>query len=179
MRRFASLANQKKSRNVVRPALRQVLPVPSPLKSKVFFRIPLAVFLLDRFTKFLALSYLSRCPTVPILPGIFHLTLVRNSGIAFGLFQGWGFGVSLVTLLVLTAFIASALRQGQMTQTVFCWGLGLVLGGAAGNLLDRIRWGAVIDFLDFRIWPVFNVADGCVVIGAVLMGWTLIRKGPQ
>lgn len=134
------------------------------------------VFAADRLTKVLALRFLSSVPTLPVLPGIFHLTLVRNTGVAFGLLQGWGLGVALATIGVLAGLTVSALRQGHLRQPLFPSGLGLVLGGAAGNLLDRVRTGAVIDFLDFRIWPVFNVADSCITIGAILMGWTLLRK---
>lgn len=81
-----------------------------------------------------------------------------------------------MTLVVLGGLTVSALREGHLKGRFFRWGLGLVLGGAAGNLLDRFRLGAVIDFLDFRVWPVFNVADSCITIGAVLMGWTLLRR---
>ena len=115
-------------------------------------------------------------PTLPIFPGIFHLTLVRNTGVAFGLLQGWGLWVALVTIGVLAGLALSAFRHGHLNRPLFPLGLGLVLGGAAGNLLDRVRIGAVIDFLDFRVWPVFNVADSCITIGAVLMGWVLLRK---
>lgn len=69
-----------------------------------------------------------------------------------------------------------AAARGSRTTALRPVSLGLILGGAAGNLLDRVRFGAVIDFLDFRIWPVFNVADSCITIGAALMAWRLIRK---
>lgn len=125
----------------------------------------------------MALYTLGSVPTVPVLPGIFHLTLVRNTGVAFGLLPGWGLWVAVVTICVLAGLIFSAARRGTLKQGLFSWGLGLVLGGAAGNLMDRIWAGAVIDFLDFRIWPVFNVADSCITIGAVFMGWVLWRRG--
>lgn len=135
------------------------------------------VFAADRLTKALALRTLDSVSTVPVVPGIFHLTLVRNTGVAFGLLQGWGLWVALATVAVLAGLTASARRQGHLKQRLFPLGLGLVLGGAAGNLVDRLQAGAVIDFLDFRIWPVFNVADSCITSGAILMGWALWRKG--
>ncbi len=152
-----------------------VLPAPSPPTSKILL-IALAVFAADRLTKNLALAVLHSVPTISVLPGVFHLTLVHNTGVAFGLLKGWGLWVALGTVAVLAGLVVSAARQGYLQQKPFPWALGLVLGGAAGNLLDRVRTGAVIDFLDFRIWPVFNVADSCITIGAILMGWSLLRK---
>ena len=170
-------ASPRKSPNGARrPVPRPATAVPSPPTSKFFLRISLAVFAVDRLTKVLALHTLHSVSTVPVLPGFFHLTLVHNTGVAFGLLPGWGLWVAVATFLVLAGLIGSVIRQGYLKQRLFCWGLGLVLGGAAGNLLDRVWNGAVIDFLDFRVWPVFNVADSCITFGAVLMGWVLLRR---
>ena len=113
------------------------------------------------------MRFLSSRPTVPILPGIFHLTLVRNSGVAFGLFQGYGLLVTLATLILLVGLIRTTLRSGQGRLIPIC--MGMILGGAVGNLIDRVRFGGVVDFLDFRVWPVFNVADSCITVGATLL----------
>ena len=129
----------------------------------------------DQATKRLAFHYLSRVPTVPVLPGVFHLTFVRNTGVAFGLFQGQGLWITLGTLAVLAGLLRSMLNPARGRWVAVC--LGLILGGAAGNLVDRVRFGAVIDFIDFRIWPVFNVADSCLTIGAALLAVSLWRKG--
>ena len=111
-----------------------------------------------------------------MLPGIFHLTLVENTGVAFGLFRGQGLAVTLATLAVLGGLGASALRSRPQPGRWMHLGLGLILGGAAGNLIDRARLGAVVDFLDFRVWPVFNVADSCITAGAVLVALQLLRR---
>lgn len=139
--------------------------------------VSLAVFLTDQLTKVLALHYLAGVPTVPVWPGLFHLTLVVNSGVAFGLFKGYGLLVTLVTLVLLLALFRSSVRAeaGPRSRWVRV-GLGLILGGAASNLLDRVRFGGVVDFLDFRIWPVFNAADSCITVGAVLLAWMLTRS---
>ena len=129
--------------------------------------IGLAVIVTDQITKFLALSFLSHRPTVPVLPGVFHLTLVHNSGVAFGLFQGYGLLVTLATMILLIGLFRTALRSGQGVLIPVC--LGLILGGAVGNVIDRVRFGGVVDFLDFRVWPVFNVADSCITVGAALL----------
>ncbi len=133
--------------------------------------------LADQITKALALRFLSSVPTVPVLPGVFHLTLVENTGVAFGLFRGQGLAVTLATLAVLAGLGWSALhgtRQRPSRWTVL--GVGLILGGALGNLADRARLGAVVDFLDFRVWPVFNLADSCITVGAALVALQLLSK---
>lgn len=139
--------------------------------------VSLAVFLTDQLTKALALHYLAGVPTVPVWPGLFHLTLVVNSGVAFGLFKGYGLLVTLVTLVLLVLLLRSSLHSGAGPRSRWVRvGLGLILGGAASNLLDRVRFGGVVDFLDFRIWPVFNAADSCITVGAVLLAWVLTRS---
>ena len=134
----------------------------------------LAVLAADQATKWLALTFLSHVPTVPVLPGIFHLTLVRNSGVAFGLFQGHGLWITLGTLVILVGLLRATLQPGGAKWAPFY--LALILGGAIGNLVDRMRFGGVIDFLDFRIWPVFNLADSCITVGAALLAVSFWRK---
>jgi signal peptidase II len=136
------------------------------------------VVVVDQVTKAIALKGLSGVPSLPILPGIFHLTLVHNPGVAFGLFNRYGIGVAVVTTLILMWILWSALK-GEKASGHPTFNLGLILGGAMGNLMDRIRFGSVIDFLDFRVWPVFNVADSCITIGAVLMAWGLLKSRKQ
>ena len=125
----------------------------------------------------MALRYLSDVPTLPIISGIFHLTLVVNSGVAFGLFRGYGLVVTLATVFLLGGIFWTTLRgQTSANRKLLFLAFGLMLGGAAGNLLDRLRYGGVVDFLDFRIWPVFNLADSCITIGAALMAWFLWKR---
>ncbi|MBE3589512.1 MAG: signal peptidase II [Firmicutes bacterium] len=114
--------------------------------------------------------------TVPLLPGVFDLTFVRNSGAAFSLLQGHAALLVVVTFAVFALFAAywkELAALGGAAQA----GAGLVLGGAMGNLVDRLRYGEVIDFLHLHHWPVFNVADTCVVTGGLLVAWAVYR-GP-
>lgn len=130
----------------------------------VFLLLAGFVVLLDQLTKTLAQSHLIHGSSLPLVPRFFHLTLVENQGIAFGFFQG---GDKLL-LVVITLSIAALILFGFRTpplQLKTQWGIGLILGGALGNWIDRIRFGAVVDFLDFRIWPVFNLADTAITIG--------------
>ena len=142
-------------------------------------RVALLVLLADQVTKGFALAHLAARPTYPVLPGLFHLTLLTNSGVAFGLFRGRGLWVTLVTLAVLAGLFGSILRRGAGKQKAgwrLTLPLGLILGGAAGNLVDRVRFGGVVDFLDFRVWPVFNLADSCITVGTIFVAWQLIRR---
>ena len=102
--------------------------------------------------------------SLPVIPGILHFTLVHNHGIAFGLFahaQELLLGVVTISLIVLFWVAHRPALQSSFDQWVF----GLILGGATGNWLDRILYGSVVDFIDFRIWPVFNLADSAISIG--------------
>ena len=129
----------------------------------------------DQATKWLALKYLSPVPTLPLVPGFFHLTYVLNSGVAFGFFKGHGLWITLGTLVILALLFRTTLKVDPGKWVPVC--LGLILGGAMGNLIDRVRFGGVVDFLDFRIWPVFNLADSCITVGAILLAVSLWRKG--
>ena len=110
-----------------------------------------------------------------ILPQIFHLTLVENQGIAFGFFQGG----EKILLAVISISICILIAVGFCFPTERMrvqWGIGLILGGALGNWVDRVRLGAVVDFLDFRIWPVFNFADTAISVGVGLFLLDLMKK---
>jgi len=144
---------------------------------KYFFLIAALVLLLDRLTKWAVASNIALHDSVLVVPGCFRLTHVQNTGAAFGLFAEsaaqWKVG-ALVTFSVLALVIVSALlwRNSHSFSTTTL-GLSLILGGAMGNLWDRMFAGHVVDFLDFYLgsyhWPAFNVADSAIVIGAILL----------
>jgi len=130
-----------------------------------------AILLLDRLTKAWALKSLLPVGEIPLLPFL-SLTYVENTGIAFGMFRG---GNSF--LAVLTAGLIGALFWWRRTlpaaERGARWALTAVLAGAVGNLYDRLAYGFVVDFVDFKVWPVFNVADSCITLGALVLAWTL------
>ncbi len=144
---------------------------------KYFFLIAALVLLLDRITKRVVAGNIALHDSVLVIPGFFRLTHVQNTGAAFGLFAEspaqWKVG-ALVSFSVLALIVVSALlwknSHSLSTTTV---GLSLILGGAMGNLWDRMFTGRVVDFLDFYFgsyhWPAFNVADSAIVIGAILL----------
>lgn len=131
----------------------------------------LSVFGLDRITKRLAQSHLVYGEPLPILP-FFNLTYLENTGAAFGMGQDMNkffIGLSIVILIALFIFARKAGRENIGVKTAFA----LVVGGALGNLYDRITHGSVIDFLDFYAgshhWPAFNAADSSIFVGACLL----------
>jgi len=133
-----------------------------------FYGIVGVVILLDQLSKFFALQGLSPQASISLIPNVLDLTLVRNPGVAFGLFGGSTallFTVITVSLVVL--FFISNRSHHQASPSVR-WALSLILGGAIGNWIDRLRFGAVIDFIDFRIWPVFNIADSAITVGVCI-----------
>lgn len=137
------------------------------------FLLALLVLALDQLTKWLALANLDPYQPVEVTP-FFNLVLVWNRGVSFGLFAGAGeLGPWLLSLMaaMIGAFLIVWLYRE--TRTVTRAALWLVLAGAVGNVIDRVRFGAVVDFLDFHAfgyhWPAFNVADSAIVVGAGLI----------
>ncbi len=133
------------------------------------------VFFLDRITKIAAVRNMSLGESIGILPKIFHITLVLNNGTAFGLMKGQNSALTVFMLLAVIAIIVYIMTH-KLSGFFVSSALGLILGGALGNLFDRIRFGYIIDFLDFRIWPVFNIADSAITIGLVMLIWHLLTK---
>jgi signal peptidase II len=145
-----------------------------------------AVFALDRFTKWLIESHVSFTDTYRVLPGFFDIVHSQNRGVAFGLFNDGAsnWSTTLLSLFAMAAVLVIAgvlwnARLDRLSQV----GLSLILGGAAGNLFDRIVWGHVTDFLEFYVgdyhWPTFNVADSAIVIGSSLLLIELLRARRQ
>ena len=137
------------------------------------FCIAFMVLVLDGLTKFIAVRSMLPGQSIRILGGIFHFTLIFNKGAAFGLFTDQRIVFIPLSIIVITAIILHEIRKKGKRRYV-SFALGLILGGAIGNLIDRVRFGYVIDFLDFRIWPVFNIADSCVTVGAILLIYSVM-----
>ena len=133
-------------------------------------------FALDRLSKTWVAQTLELQESWPVLPGIFHLTYIRNPGAAFSLFTRHTSLLTVISIVVVIGLLALALRVRQPGVGL---ALGLVLGGAGGNLVDRIHSGSVVDFLDFRVWPVFNLADVAIVLGVSLLGYYLLTQGEK
>ena len=126
------------------------------------------VFILDRITKIIAVRTMSYGQSINVLPNIFHITLVSNNGTAFGLMKGQNVILAVVAAVAVVLIVIYAVTHKGLGFAVSL-ALGLILGGALGNLLDRIKFGYVIDFFDFRIWPVFNIADSAITVGMIIL----------
>jgi signal peptidase II len=145
----------------------------------VLVAVASATYLLDRATKLWAQDRLAGGPPITVIPGVLDLRYTTNSGGAFGLAQSAWWVFAFATIGVTIAIAVAAPRVRRVDTAV---ALGLVLGGALGNLTDRLLHGDVLlrgdvtDFIDFHVWPVFNVADSAIVVGAVLLAFVSARS---
>jgi signal peptidase II len=168
------------------------MPFP-PQQSRRDWRIPLLILsvlvvIADRITKLWVVHHIKNGAAITIIPGVFRLTHVLNSGAAFSLFADsvspGAVRIGLIAFSVIAALIVLGmlLRTGRYL-TISTVALALILGGAIGNLYDRARLYFVVDFLEVTIvhyhWPDFNVADSCIVIGACLLVIEIFRPQPQ
>ncbi len=136
---------------------------------------------LDQLSKFAIARILNADGNLEVAP-FFNLVLVHNRGAAFSLLSsapGWQRELFIAIAVIASAWVIYLLRR-YPRQTLFCIALSLILGGAIGNVIDRMLFGAVIDFLDFHLggyhWPAFNVADSAITCGAVLLIWDGLRS---
>jgi signal peptidase II len=155
------------------------------LMRKFHFLTALLVVILDRASKWLVAKDISLHDSIPIIPRVFYLTHVENRGAAFGLFaespSQWKIGM-LIVFSVIALIVVSALLWRNSHAMMTAVGLSLILGGAVGNLWDRLLSGRVVDFLLVYIgsyqWPAFNVADSAIVVGAVLLVFEILFDKP-
>jgi signal peptidase II len=122
----------------------------------------------DQATKAWVTSSFLPGDSVPLIPSILHLTYVQNTGAAFGFFKGQQAAFIVVAALIIV-WVGRELLRGSFTTRLTAWAGALILGGAAGNVIDRVRFGYVIDFIDLRVWPVFNIGDSAITIGVGLL----------
>jgi len=142
------------------------------------------VVLCDQITKAIILDRFTLYQSMVVLPGIFNLTYTLNPGGAFGFLAGyspvWRHALFIVAASLATGLVLYFYINTPKSKPLLAFGLALIFGGAIGNLIDRVRLGKVIDFLDFYIkdmhWPVFNIADSAVSIGVVIFIYHLIIK---
>lgn len=143
----------------------------------MYFFIPFLVLLIsDQAVKYLVRNTLTEGQSIPVIENIFHITYVENPGAAFGILANHR-----ILFLILTAIITGVMiylyfnLRNKKSPTAIS--LGIVVSGAIGNFIDRFLHGSVTDFLDFRIWPVFNIADICICVGLALICYFVIIKG--
>ncbi len=143
------------------------------------------VLVLDQITKCLVEKYILRNEVISVIPGFFNLTYVRNRGAAFGILSDFpalwrsAFFIS----LTLGAVVVIALLIRKTNERLLVVSFSLIAGGAVGNVIDRIRYGEVVDFIQWYVkalyWPSFNVADSAISIGVVLLALDMLSNKPQ
>src|SRR5574344_1482556 len=139
-----------------------------------FFVISFLVILADRLTKMLVMNRMQEGMSIPVVQGFFNFTYVLNPGAAFGMLpNNRVFFIALTVAVLVIAFVAR--KQIAKEGPWFTYGMSLFLGGAIGNLLDRIKTGLVVDFFDFIVWPVFNVADIAICVGVGMIIWSVLK----
>ncbi|MDY6905872.1 MAG: signal peptidase II [Thermodesulfobacteriota bacterium] len=157
-------------------------------KNLLLIAIAGGTFLLDQITKLVIVKTMALYQTIPVIPGFFNITRVHNPGGAFGFMAGQTHGIRAMVFLVISilaaCFILYLYKKTDAGYPFLLASLALIFGGALGNLADRIRFGEVIDFLDFYIqavhYPAFNVADSAICVGmTVLIYHILFKKIPM
>lgn len=138
----------------------------------LYFLISTFIIIIDQFSKYLAITQLKPMGTYPLIDGVFHLTFAKNTGAAFSIFSNQQLFLITITSIV-TLLIAFYLYKSvkEKNDLVFKLSLSFILGGAIGNLIDRIRFNYVVDFFDFRLinFAIFNIADSFIVVGTILL----------
>lgn len=136
--------------------------------------IALVVIILDQLTKLWVDASMKVGQSIPLINNLFHLTYTQNTGAAFGILKNHQLIFILFALFVISLILYYWKRIPQ--KNIIIVPIGLILGGTIGNLIDRLRFQYVIDFLDFRIWPTFNIADSAITIGAILLIFYVWKK---
>lgn len=157
--------------------MQRVDPLQGKWQKVVFFLVALLIVIADQLSKTWIRSNLTAGDSI-LETGLFRLTRVHNTGIAFGLFQGHSLlfsiiaSICVVALLVFVLFFSHRIpfTSSRLTSLAF----GLILGGMVGNLIDRLYLGYVTDFIDIGFWPSFNIADSAITVGVILLGFSLI-----
>lgn len=140
----------------------------------VYILLAVLMIVVDQVTKYYVVTHFALGESVPVLDGIFHWTFILNPGAAFGMLEGSRWLFVLIAVIVVAAmwFLRKEIDALGLWARI---GAALFAGGAIGNLIDRARQGLVIDFFDFRIWPVFNVADIVICTGVGLIIWSILQ----
>ena len=135
------------------------------VKKEIIFPIVFIIVLFDQLSKFIVGSYLEVGESIAIIKRVFYITLTNNYGATFGLLKGYTWLFILFSFLI----IGTAIYYWKdiPKKKYIIWMIALILAGAVGNLADRLVYGYVIDFIDFRIWPIFNIADLTLTIGCI------------
>ena len=135
----------------------------------MYFIIIALVVALDQLTKYLIHSNMDLNSTIPLIDGIFHITYIHNYGAAFSLFQNKTEFLIIMQLIIIAVVLVYLFKKQKKEHWALLLSLSLIAAGGIGNLIDRAVNGYVVDFLDLRVWPIFNAADISVCVGCGLL----------
>ena len=143
------------------------------MRKAILYILAVVVLILDQITKWWVRHHFMQDESRDIIPGLFALTFVRNTGGAFGILPHSTGALAVAAIIAVVVIVVIALRTSGGLPLSLAWALGLPLGGALGNMIDRVRLSYVVDFLDVHVadhhWPVFNVADTAICTGVALL----------
>lgn len=140
----------------------------------------IAVFALDQKLKLMFVDHIGMLNEMPVIDGFFYLHVIRNDGIAMGMLANHQGAVIIVTALIMLLITAYIVVKRNKEAPIMLFSLCLIVAGGVGNLVDRLRLGYVIDYLDFRVWPyIFNFADICIVVGCFLLIFLVFRDAKK
>ena len=144
-------------------------------KPKLFYisSTSLLIVIFDQITKLLISSYFLLGESKVLINNVVSLTLIQNTGAGFGILKGFNIFLIIISLLIIGAIFYCYKKIPERKYMYVA--VGLLLGGAVGNLIDRILYGYVVDFINFGWWPAFNVADSAITVGVVLLGIEILR----
>lgn len=144
----------------------------------MFYYILVGIFvILDQLSKYWAIEYLKPLKSIPLWKDVFHLTYAENTGAAFSIFRDKQLFLILITMVIIAGFTGFLVKQVKDDAPwIVKLSLAMIVGGAIGNLIDRIRLDYVVDYFDFTLinFAIFNVADSFVVVGSILLGYAVI-----
>ena len=158
-----------------------------PTKYYLLLAVATLVVIIDQVSKYIIVAHIGLYESITVIPGFFNIVHVQNPGAAFGLFSQQAPMIRNIVLIgasvIAMGVILYLFYQTPATYPLLSAGFALILGGAAGNMIDRLRWGKVVDFLDLYFgsfhWPAFNVADSAISVGMVVFAYYVIfRKVP-
>lgn len=139
--------------------------------------IAATIFFADLFLK----TYLYKnfaYHSIPIIKNIFHITLVKNTGAAFGILRGKTTFLIYISIIFIITFLYMVYRDNKKGKSIAI-AYGLILGGAVSNIYDRLFRGFVVDYIDLRVWPVFNLADTCITFGVFILFWKIYKNSKR
>ncbi|QAT43151.1 signal peptidase II [Aminipila luticellarii] len=135
----------------------------------MYYIVIIAAVMLDQLVKYAVRSNMDLYETIPVIDGIFHITYIQNTGAAFSMFSGHTGVLALITAIITIGILVYLHKLKKTTHWLMLMSLSLIVAGGVGNIADRIFLKYVVDFLDLRIWPIFNLADVYVCCGCGLL----------